>query len=339
MPISPKERYSRQILFAPIGEKGQRHLRSASVALVGCGATGSVLASLLVRAGVGKLRIIDRDYVEFSNLQRQIIFEEADAEQSLPKAIAAMRRLSRANSDVIIEPYVADLIAGNAGELIGGMDLILDGSDNFSTRYLLNDFAVQHDTPWIYSGAVGSYAVTCNIVPGRTACLTCMFPEPPSGQLETCDTAGIVNSAAALVASIAATEAIKLLTGAQAALRTTLLSTDVWSGHRSEVRPSRRPDCRTCVHREFTFLSEPGRSPVTMCGRNSVQIHPAAQTMDFPLLETRLRLHGSVRHNEFVLKFWREPYEITLFRDGRAIIKGTTDHGLARSLYARFIGC
>src|SRR5215472_10499277 len=302
MPISPKERYSRQILFAPIGEKGQEQLRAASIALVGCGATGSVLASLLVRAGVGKLRIIDRDYVEFSNLQRQIIFEEADAEQSLPKAIAAMRRLSRANSDVIIEPYVADLIAGNAGELIGGMDLILDGSDNFSTRYLINDFAVQHGIPWIYSGAVGSYAVTCNIVPGDTACLACMFPEPPSGQLETCDTTGIVNGAAALVASIAATEELKLLTGTQVALRSTLLSFDLWSGHRSEVHPRRRPDCRTCVQREFAFLSEVRRS-VTMCGRNSVQIHQAAQAVDFPQLATRLQIHGSVRHNEFVLKF------------------------------------
>jgi molybdopterin-synthase adenylyltransferase len=239
----------------------------------------------------------------------------------------------------MIEPHVADLIAMNAEELIGGVDLILEGSDNFATRYLINDFAVQHGTPWIYSGAVGSYAVTYNIVPGQTACLTCIFPELPSGQLETCDTAGILNSAATLVGSLAAAEAIKILSGARHALRSSLLSLDLWTGHRSEVHPARRADCRTCMEREFTFLLEARRSPVTMCGRNSVQIHQASQSMDFPQLETRLRPHGSVRHNEFVLKFWREPYEITLFRDGRAIIKGTTDHGLARSLYARYIGC
>lgn len=339
MPISPEERYSRQILFAPVGEEGQRKLRVSNVALVGCGATGSVLASLLVRGGVGKLRIIDRDYVEPSNLQRQLIFDEADAGQSLPKAIAAARKLAKANSDVTIEPQVADLIPANAEELIGGVDLILDGSDNFATRYLINDFAVKHGIPWIYSGAIGSYAVTYNILPGQTACLTCIFPEPPSGQLETCDTTGILNSTTTLVASIAAAEAIKVLTGASDALRSSLLSFDLWTGNCSEVRPNRRADCRTCVQREFTFLSEAQRSSVTMCGRNSVQIQQASQPIDFPLLETRLRPHGSVRHNEFILKFWREPYEITLFRDGRAIIKGTTDHGLARSLYARYIGC
>jgi adenylyltransferase/sulfurtransferase len=307
--------------------------------LVGCGATGSVLASLVVRAGIGSLRIIDRDFVELSNLQRQVLFDERDAEQSLPKAAAAAQKLSAANSEVVIEPHVADLTPANAAELLDGCDLLLDGSDNFETRYLINDFAVQNGVPWIYSGAVGSYCATMNVLPGESACLACMFPTAPRGQLETCDTAGILNSAASAVASIAATEALKVLAGRREAVRKTLLSFDLWTGARAELAATRRADCAACVRREFLHLRGENRAAITMCGRNSVQIHERNSPIDFLDLETRLRSHGSVRHNDFVLKFWRDPYEITIFRDGRAIIKGTTDTGVARSLYARYIGC
>src|SRR5436305_2580160 len=339
MPISTEERYSRQVLFAPIGSEGQRKLAAARVALVGCGATGSVLASLRVRAGVGNLSIIDRDFVEPANLHRQLLFDEADAEQALPKAIAAAQKLRGINSAVNINPVVADLVAANAADLLGDAQLILDGSDNFETRYLINDFAVKNQVPWIYAGAVGSYGATLNVLPGRTACLTCLFPDVPRGRLETCDTFGIVNSAAACIASIAATEAIKFLVGADHVLRSTLLSYDVWTGKLHEVGAARVSNCRTCGQRNFVHLDLAGRAPVSLCGRNSVQVHERPTPMDFAEIETRLRPHGSVRRNEFVLKFCREPYEITLFRDGRAIIKGTTDHGIARSLYARYIGC
>lgn len=334
-----RERYSRQILFAPIGAVGQRRLAASSVVLIGCGATGSVLAGTLVRSGVGKLRIVDRDYVEPSNLQRQSLFEENDAAESLPKALAAARKLAALNSEVIVEPHVADLTPANAKKFLSGADLLLDGTDNFETRYLINDFAVSSDTPWIYAAAVGSYAATMDVLPGETACLACIFPEAPTGMVETCDTAGILNSAANLAASLAATEALKLLVGARAELRRTLLGWDLWSNQRSEISAaSPRPDCQVCAKKEFRHLAGERRPHITLCGRDSVQIHERERPVDFGELSTRLEPHGRVRHNQFVLKFWREPYEMTLFPDGRAIVKGTTDAGVARSLYARFVG-
>jgi molybdopterin/thiamine biosynthesis adenylyltransferase len=338
-PRTFRERYSRQILFAPIGAEGQQRLAASSVVLVGCGATGSVLASTLVRAGIGKLRIVDRDYVEQSNLQRQSLFDEKDAAESLPKAVAAARRLCAINSAVAVEPHVADLTPANAKKLLSGADLLLDGTDNFETRYLINDFAVSADVPWIYAAAVGSYAATMNVLPGDTACLACMFPEAPKGMVETCDTAGILNSAANLAASIAATEALKLLVGARPELRRTLLGWDLWSNLSSEISATtRRADCQVCGRKEFVHLAGEGRAHITLCGRDSVQIHERERPVDFGELSTRLEPHGRVRHNQFVLKFWREPYEMTLFPDGRAIVKGTTDTAIARSLYARFVG-
>jgi len=333
------ERYSRQILFRGIGEAGQEKLRASRVAVVGCGATGSALASLLARAGVGTLRIVDRDYVEPSNLQRQMLFEESDAEQSLPKAVAAARRIAAFNSQIVVEPQVADLTPQNAEGLLDGVQLILDGTDNFETRYLLNDYAVQAGLPWIYSAAVGSYGVTLNVLPGKTACLACVFPESPRGIVETCETSGILNSAVNLVASIAATEAIKILVGAEDRLRRTLLSWDVWFNERAEITADApKRECRVCGEREFVHLAGEGRPHITLCGRNSVQIHERHRPIDFGELQARLEPHGTVRHNDFVLKFWHEPYEMTLFPDGRAIIKGTTDTGVARSLYARYVG-
>ena len=334
-----EERYSRQVLFPGIGLEGQRKLAVARVALVGCGATGSALASLLARAGVGTIRIIDRDYVEPSNLQRQSLFDEADAAQSLPKAIAAARKISAFNSQIVIEPQVADLIPANVESLLGGVQLILDGTDNFETRYLLNDFAVKNALPWLYTAAVSSYGVTLNILPGQTACLACLFPDPPRGAFETCETAGILNSAVNLAASIAATEALKLLVGAHDKLRRTLLSFDVWRNQRAEVKADNpRPGCRACSEHDFVHLEGEGRAHITLCGRNSVQIHERHRPIDFSEVSQRLKSHGEVRHNDFVLKFWPAPYEMTLFPDGRAIIKGTTDSAVARSLYARYVG-
>ena len=334
-----EQRYSRQILFPGIGAEGQRKLLNSQVAIVGCGATGSALASLLARAGVGSLRIIDRDYVEPSNLQRQVLFDEADAADSVPKAIAASRKIAQFNSQIVAEPHVSDLTPKNADQLLGGVQLILDGTDNFETRYLINDYAVKNSLPWIYVAAVGSYAITMNVLPGETACLACLFPDAPAGMLETCDTAGILNSAVNLAASIAATEALKFLTGAQQQLRRTLLSHDLWLNQRSEISAAKpRADCRTCGTRDFIHLTGASRPHITLCGRNSVQIHEHHRPVDLGDLSKRLQAHGNVRHTDFILKFWKEPYEMTLFPDGRAIIKGTTDTALARSLYARYIG-
>jgi molybdopterin-synthase adenylyltransferase len=336
-----EERYSRQILFRGIGTQGQQRLAAGRVAIVGCGATGSALASLLARAGVGTLRIIDRDYVEASNLQRQSLFEEKDAAESLPKAIAAARKIAAFNSEISVEARVEDLVPGNINVLLEGMDVILDGTDNFETRYLVNDYAVKNSLPWIYAAAVGSYGVTLNVLPGKTACLACIFPDTPQGMVETCETSGILNTAVNLVASIAATEAMKLLVGGAAAeqLRNTLWSFDVWRNEQAEIAAAHpRAGCRACGGRDFVHLAGLGRPHITMCGRNSVQIHECARPIDFAEMQRRLESHGVVRHNEFVLKFWREPYEMTLFPDGRAIIKGTTETGVARSLYARYVG-
>jgi adenylyltransferase/sulfurtransferase len=336
-----EERYSRQILFRGIGAEGQQRLAAGKVAVVGCGATGSALASLLARAGVGTLRIIDRDYVEASNLQRQSLFEEKDAAESLPKAIAAARRITAFNSEISVEARVEDLVPGNIDVLLEGMDVILDGTDNFETRYLVNDYAVKKSLPWIYAAAVGSYGVTLNVLPGKTACLACIFPDTPQGMVETCETSGILNTAVNLVASIGATEAMKLLVGGAAAeqLRNTLWSFDVWRNEQAEIAAAHpRVGCRACGERDFVHLAGEGRPHITMCGRNSVQIHERARPIDFAEMQRRLESHGVVRHNEFVLKFWREPYEMTLFPDGRAIIKGTTETGVARSLYARYVG-
>jgi adenylyltransferase/sulfurtransferase len=334
-----ESRYSRQLLFRGIGVQGQAKLAAARVAIVGCGATGSALAALLGRSGVGMIRIIDRDFVETSNLQRQSLFDEADAAQSAPKAIAASRKLAALNSHIAVDPRVDDLTPENIEDLLGDAHLIMDGTDNFETRYLINDFAVEKSRPWIYTAAVGSYAASMNILPGQTACLTCIFPDSPNGTIETCETVGVLNSAVTMAASMAATEALKILTGAEERLRRTVISYDIWQNERAEVSAATpRPDCRTCHGRDFVHLRGARKAQITLCGRNSVQIHESRRPIDLAELSRALKPHGTVRYTEFLLKFWREPYEITLFPDGRAIIKGTVDKGLARSLYARYVG-
>ena len=341
------ERYSRQILFAGIGEAGQRRLLASRAVIVGCGALGTVLANLLVRAGVGVIRIIDRDFVEFSNLQRQTLFDESDARDSLPKAIAAERRLRVINSGIAIEGIVADLGPMNAEELLSGYDLILDGTDNFETRHLLNDAAVKFSQPWIYAAAVGSYGVTMTIRPGITACLGCLLkPESradPAPQSEdTCDTVGVLASAAGVIASIEAAEAIKLLVEEKdrtQSIETRLVSFNVWKGEYHSVRVARDPECRVCVQRKFRYLEGSAQPHVTMCGRDSVQIHERNRHLDLAFTAQRLSAVASdVRHNDFLLRFRVPPHEITVFTDGRAIIKGTRDAAIARSLYARYLG-
>lgn len=341
------EKYSRQILFAGIGEEGQRRLLQSSAVLVGCGALGTVAANLLVRAGVGRLRIIDRDFVELSNLQRQTLFEESDARESLPKAVAAHRRLVAINSDVAVEPVVADLNPENIRELLSGFPLILDGTDNFETRLLINDAAIALGVPWIYAAAVASYGLTFTILPGETACLACLLESGGAsdsvrssfGFEETCDTAGILNSAAGVIASIQAAEATKLLSGKSEALSSRLVSCDVWTGRFQSIRVVRNPQCRACVRRDFAYLEGEAQPHVTMCGRDSVQIHERSRRLDLGELGRRIeKTVAGVRRNDFLLRFRVPPFELTVFPDGRAVIKGTRDPAVARSLYARYIG-
>ena len=333
------EKYSRQVLFAGIGEQGQQRLLAASAVVVGCGAIGAATANLLTRAGVGKLRIIDRDFVEPSNLQRQTLFDESDALAALPKAVAAERKLRAINSGVSIEGIVADLSPRNAADLLAPFDLILDGTDNFETRFLINDFAVQNSKPWIYAAAVASYGLTLTIRPGTTPCLACLMDTQQPGLEETCDTVGVLGPIVNLIASLQAAEATKLLAGRTEALHGRLISCDVWTGHFQSVRIARNRECRACVRRQFTYLDGDAQPHITMCGRDSVQIHERNRSLDLATLKSRLSPTVSdVRHNEFLLRFRIPPYEMTVFSDGRAILKGTKDPAIARSLYARYIG-
>jgi molybdopterin-synthase adenylyltransferase len=338
-----RERYSRQIIFSGIGEAGQETILASSAVLVGCGALGTVAANLLVRAGVGRLRIIDRDFVEPSNLQRQSLFDEADAHEALPKAIAAERHLRAINSGICIEAVVADLTPKNALEHLLGFSVILDGTDNFETRLLMNDAALSLNIPWIYAAAVGSYGVTMTIRPGHTACLACLLEASQQSAVvkaeATCDTAGILNSAAGVIAAIEVTEAMKILAGKGEALHNRVVSCNVWSGRFQSVRVERNSDCRACARHVLSYLEGEAQPHVTMCGRDSVQIHERSRAIDLGDLSRRLASASAaeVRNNEFLLRFRVPPYEMTVFADGRAIIKGTQDPAIARSLYARYI--
>jgi molybdopterin/thiamine biosynthesis adenylyltransferase len=340
-PDSLAERYSRQILFAGIGEEGQRRLLSSSAVIVGCGAIGAAAASLLVRAGVGRIRVLDRDFVESSNLQRQSLFDEADAAAAVPKAAAAERKLRFVNSSIRIEGVVSDLSPRNAEALLSGFDLILDGTDNFETRLLINDFAVQRGKPWIYAATVASYGVTMTIRPGHTACLACLLDSSSNGPglEETCDTVGVLGPIVSLIASLEVAEALKLLSGQAEALNNRLISCDIWTGRFQSVRVTPNPACRACARRYFTYLSGDSQPHITMCGRDSVQIHERARSLDLAALRQRLSpTVADVRQNDFLLTFRIDPYQMTVFADGRAILKGTKDPAVARSLYARYIG-
>jgi molybdopterin-synthase adenylyltransferase len=335
------EKYSRQVLFAGIGKAGQERLLASRAVVVGCGAIGAATANLLVRAGVGHLRILDRDFVEPSNLQRQTLFDEADARDALPKAIAAERKLRSINSGVSVEGVVADLNPRNAEELLADFDIILDGTDNFETRFLMNDFAVRSEAPWVYAAAVGSYGLTMAICPGRTACLACLLMADRSAQgvEDTCDTIGVLAPVVNLIASLEVAEAMKLLAGREDALHGRLVSCDIWKGHFQTLSLARNPSCSVCARREFAYLEGEAQPHITLCGRDSVQIHERRRTLDLAVLQNRLASTvDDVRHNEFLLRFRISPYEMTVFADGRAILKGTKDPAVARSLYARYIG-
>jgi len=335
------EKYSRQVLFAGIGEEGQQRLLASSGVIVGCGAIGAAAAGLLVRAGVGRVRILDRDFVEPSNLQRQTLFDEDDARAAIPKAVAAQRKLRAINGCVAVEGLVADLNPRNAAELLTGFDLILDGTDNFETRFLLNDFAVQSNIPWIYAAAVASYGVTMTVLPGLTPCLACLLESSANGHglEQTCDTIGVLGPIVNLIASLEIAEALKLLSGRKQSLHGRLISCDVWTGHFQSIRVAQNPACRACGRREFSYLQGQAQPHITLCGRDSVQIHERGRTLNLKALQARLAPTVSdVRHNEFLLSFRVDPYQMTIFADGRAILKGTKDPSVARSLYARYIG-
>lgn len=339
MDHASQDRYTRQTRFAPFGVAGQTALAASKAVIVGCGALGTVHSGLLARAGVGRLLLLDRDYVELSNLQRQTLYTEFDAEQALPKAEAARRHLLEANSSIEIEAQVTDLNPENIAECLAGAQVIVDGTDNFETRLLINDWCVRESIPWIYGAAVGSYGLVMPVLPGDTPCFRCMFPEPPGGAQPTCETAGVLGPLTSLIGSLQAMEAVKILAGKREAVRRAIVTVDLWDGRIRENRlPARDPECPACGSRTFPYLEGAKRVPVSLCGRNAVQIHDKTRGVDLEQLAQRLEGLGTVRRNEFALRFVQEPYEITVFADGRAILKGTTDVALARSLYSRFIG-
>jgi len=334
------ERYIRQIIFPPLGEEGQRRLLESSVVIIGCGALGSHIANTLTRAGVGRIKIVDRDYIELNNLQRQILFDEEDIERGLPKAIAAAEKLRKVNSQVEIEPLVVDVHHRNVEEMIKDIDLVLDGTDNLETRYLINDACVKHNTPWIYGGAVASYGMTMNIIPHQTPCLRCLFAQiPPPGAIPTCDMAGILGAVPALIGAIEANEALKLL-GGKGRLNEGLIHVDLWENTFEVFQVARQENCPACGQGRFEFLEAKEVAMVTsLCGRNAVQITPVTEvTISLPALAKRLQTIGEVTFNEFLLRFQVNDYLITLFPDARAIIRGTSDETVARSLYAKYIG-
>jgi molybdopterin/thiamine biosynthesis adenylyltransferase len=335
-------RYSRQERFTAIGAEGQKRIGLARVAIAGCGALGTFHAESLARAGVGSLRIIDRDFVEYSNLHRQFLFSEADAADAVPKAIAAARRLAAINSTIKVEPIVADLAPSNAEELFEGIDLILDGTDNFETRYLINDWAVQSGVPWIYGAAVGSYGLVMPVIPNKTACFACVYPEPPAGAQPTCETEGVLGPLTATIAALQSALALQILATGTLAGTARITTVDLWTGVIRQVRqPDADPACRVCgTQREFRHLHGKRRAPISLCGRNAVQIHERARPIDLAELAARLSAAaaGQVRTNEFALRLTLPAHEMTVFPDGRAIIKGTTDVGIARSMYSRYIG-
>ncbi len=336
------ERYARQTIFHAIGEAGQNKLLNSRVCLIGCGALGTHIADTLVRAGIGFLRIVDRDIPVQSNLQRQSLFDEQDVIDGIPKVIAATNRLTAVNSEVTVEPHVLDVNSTNIEALVTDVDFVVDGSDNFEIRYLINDICVKLNKPWVYGGVIGSYGMTMTIRPGITPCLRCVFPEAPApGEAPTCDTAGVIGPAVTVVAGMQSAEAMKLAVGAIDSLNTELLAIDVWTVSVDQI-PLGLPseDCPTCAKHDYTFLEQTAPSQTTdLCGRDAVQVsvHPPAN-VSLPNLAERLRAVGKVGYNDYLLRCEVEQYELTVFPDGRAIIKGTIDPSVARTVYARYIG-
>jgi adenylyltransferase/sulfurtransferase len=337
-------RYDRQARFALLGEEGQRRLATARVLVCGCGALGSVVAETLVRAGVGFVRIVDRDFVELNNLQRQVLYDEQDVAENLPKAIAAANKLRRINSEIEIEPSVVDVTHRNIAKLAGDVDAVVDGTDNFGTRLLVNDFAVKHDKPWVYGGCIGAEGQTMTILPGETACLACLVADaPPPGTTPTCDTAGIIGPIVNVVASIEAAEALKILSGHREAVSRRLAIIDLWDNQVRHVDLTKLVaggDCRVCKRREFIWLSgERGDSSAVLCGRNAVQLSADAGTaISLDDLAARLVSIGRVERNPFLVRLHIGGYVLTIFADGRTIVGGTKDVATARTVQARYLG-
>jgi molybdopterin/thiamine biosynthesis adenylyltransferase len=335
-------RYSRQILFPGIGAEGQRRLLASRVLIIGCGALGSSQAESLARAGVGRLRIVDRDFVEASNLQRQTMFTERDANERLPKAIAAANHIREINSDIQLEPEVAEVNYSNIERLIAGCDVIIDGTDNFATRYLINDASVKHGVNWIYGAAVGSYGVTMTVRPHQTACLRCIFEEaPPAASAPTCDTAGVIMPIINIVAAVQVSEALKLLTGHLDDLHGSLMQFDVWRNEWRRISTGGpHPDCVTCGLEVFETLDPSAHhAAAVLCGRDAIQISPQRATaVDFASLAARLKAVGEVEFNAYLLRFRTGAFELTVFQDARSIIRGTSEISTARSLYDKYIG-
>jgi adenylyltransferase/sulfurtransferase len=334
-------RYSRQELFAGIGPDGQARLRESSVAIVGCGALGSALGDMMVRAGVGRVRLVDRDYVEPSNLQRQALFDEADAAAGLPKAVAAERRLRALNSDVTVEGVVADLAPDNAASLIGPVSLVLDGTDNFETRFLVNDLCLREEVPWVYGACVGAYGLALAVRPRVSPCLRCLLEELPApGSGPTCDTVGVIGPIVHVIAGLQGGEALKLLAGRTEALLPGVVTIDLWQGtfETMDLR-GRAPWCPACVERRYDFLDARASSSATLCGRDAVQVRPEATArLDLSALAARLAPSGEVRANEYLVRFRAPEAELVVFEDGRAIVKGVSEPSRARSLYAKYVG-
>lgn len=342
------ERYSRQVRVPGIGKVGQERIGRSRVTVCGCGALGTVLANHLVRAGVGFVRIVDRDFVEVSNLQRQVLFDESDVTNNMPKAVAAANKLRAVNSAITIEPVVADIDRTNVLDLCRDADVIVDGTDNFEVRYTINDAAVKLGKPWVFGGAVGTEGQTMTIVPGETPCLRCVFEASPGpGEVGTCETAGVLGPAVAVVASYQAAEALKLMVGKKDAVNRELVTFDLWLNTGRRIKISRLLDarnCPCCKQRKFEWLEgEHGTQTTSLCGRNAVQVsHRVAGRLSFDDLAKQLGVSGQVSFNKFLLKFQLKEagtqYEFTVFPDGRAIIKGTDDTEKARTLYAKYIG-
>lgn len=337
-------RYHRQYLFKPLGEEGQRKLCASRVAVIGCGALGSVITNTLARAGVGFLRIVDRDFIELNNLQRQVLFDEKDIAQNIPKAIATANKIKDINSQIEIEPVVSDVNFTNIENFIQDVDLVLDGTDNFETRFLVNDACVKLGKPWIYAACIGAHGLTMNILPGKTPCLRCVFESAPPPELTpTCDTAGILASAATVIASLACTEAIKLLSGNEKAVSNTLFSFNVWTRETKSFRLEglrEKTNCPACKQQNFEFLKgDQSARTTTLCGRNAVQIsRPDRLKLNLDELAGRLKPVGNVSYNKFMLQADINGYHLTVFPDGRAIVKGTNDPAKAKTVYAKFIG-
>lgn len=344
MNVPSLDRYSRQMRFYGVGEAGQKRLLESHVTLCGCGALGTVLANALVRAGVGHLRLVDRDFIETNNLQRQVLFDEHDVADNLPKAEAAARKLSAINSTVHVEPIVTDIDRTNILDLTHESDLILDGTDNFEIRYLINDVAIKLNKPWVYGGCVGSHGQTMTILPGDTPCLRCVFEAAPNpGEAGTCETAGVLSPIVNIIASFQATEAIKILTGRLKEVNRELLYFDIWENvqRRIKIAPLRgKVDCPCCQRRQFEWLDGAmGSQTTSLCGRNAVQVtHRLPAQLNFEEMAKHLETLGEVSYNRFLLKFTVDGFEFTVFPDGRAIIKGTNDVDKARTLYAKYVG-